>query len=66
VAAHPEGDRTTFLTCVPNATVGAVHPKPMPVVLDPGDCEGWLAHEYARACALAKPCPDLGWTLERA
>ena len=61
----PEGDRMAFLTCEPNATVGAVHPKAMPVVLDPGDYEGWLAHEYASACALAKPYPDLGWTLER-
>jgi len=38
----------------------------VPVVLDPGDYEGWLDHEYASACALAKPYPDLGWTLERA
>jgi len=45
---------------------GAVHPTAMPVVLDPGDDAGWLAHEYASACALAKPFPDLGWTLKRA
>ena len=53
-------------TCEPNATVGAVHPKAMPVVLDPGDYAGWLSGEYANACALAKPYPDLGWRVERA
>ena len=53
-------------TCEPNATVGAVHPKAMPVVLDPGDYAGWLNGEYANACALAKPYPDLGWRVERA
>lgn len=31
----PEGDRMAFLTCEPNATVAAVHPKAMPVVLAP-------------------------------
>ena len=55
-----------FLTCEPNATVGAVHPKAMPVVLDPGNYDGWLGHEYVNACTLARPYPDLGWTLERA
>jgi len=61
----PDGDRMAFLTCEPNATVGVVHPKAMPVVLDPADYEGWLGGEYASACALAKPYPDLGWTVTR-
>lgn len=25
-----------FLTCLPNDTVGAVHPKAMPLMFDPG------------------------------
>ena len=47
-----------FLTCEANATVGAVHPKAMPVMLRPGDALDWLAHEREAACRLAIPFPD--------
>ena len=47
-----------FLTCQPNATVGAVHPKAMPVMLDPADFGRWLDNDHAEACALAMPYSD--------
>lgn len=47
-----------FLTCAPNATVGAVHPKAMPVMLRPGDIGKWLDGERDEACALAVPFED--------
>ena len=48
-----------FLTCEANATVGAVHPKAMPVMLRPGaDVAQWLDSDHARACELARPFSD--------
>ena len=49
-----------FLTTEPNAEVGAVHPKAMPVILrTPGEVEAWLtAPTVADAIALQKPLPD--------
>ena len=48
-----------FLTCEANQTVGAVHPKAMPVMLTPGDnAERWLTGEVADACSLAVPFAD--------
>jgi putative SOS response-associated peptidase YedK len=48
-----------FLTCEPNQTVAAVHPKAMPVMLRPGaDVERWLSNEYSDACGLAVPFAD--------
>jgi putative SOS response-associated peptidase YedK len=47
-----------FLTCEPNSVVRAVHPKAMPVILDPRQYEVWLDSERADACELAQPCPD--------
>jgi putative SOS response-associated peptidase YedK len=48
-----------FLTCEANETVGAVHPKAMPVMLRPGDdIERWLGSEMADACTLARPLSD--------
>ncbi|MCJ7421853.1 SOS response-associated peptidase [Sphingomicrobium astaxanthinifaciens] len=47
-----------FLTCPPNAMVGAVHPKAMPVMLDPRDYDRWLHGSTEEACALARPYPD--------
>lgn len=44
-----------FLTCEANATVGAVHPKAMPVILRPADTDTWLDSDWANACALARP-----------
>ena len=53
-----DGPFMAFLTCDANATVGAVHPKAMPVMLRPADALGWLRHERETACALAIPFPD--------
>jgi putative SOS response-associated peptidase YedK len=50
-----------FLTCEANQTVGAIHPKAMPVMLRPEtDVDRWLGSERADACALAKPFADTG------
>lgn len=45
-----------FLTCPPNAIVGAVHPKAMPVILDRTLGNGWL--EGAPAAGFQHPWPD--------
>lgn len=47
-----------FLTCPPNETVGAVHPKAMPVILDLADVPRWLENDRADACELARPFDD--------
>ena len=47
-----------FLTCAANATVGAVHPKAMPVMLRAADVPRWLDSERDEACALAQPFND--------
>ena len=52
------GPFMAFLTCEPNATVGAVHPKAMPVMLRPRDIGGWLDSPHESACALAVPFED--------
>lgn len=52
------GPYMAFLTCDANETVGAVHPKAMPVMLRPSDGLLWLAHPREQACALAVPFPD--------
>ncbi len=52
------GPFMAFLTCDANRTVGAVHPKAMPVMLEPGDAPAWLDSETADACALARPFED--------
>ena len=55
------GPFMAFLTCEANATVGAVHPKAMPVMLTPGaDIDRWLGAEREDACALARPFADTG------
>lgn len=56
-----EGETTddlfAFLTCAPNAEVGAVHPKAMPVILRTADEWGaWLAG--IPAGELQRPLPD--------
>ena len=53
-----DGPFMAFLTCAANATVGAVHPKAMPVMLRADDALAWLDHERESACALAQPFPD--------
>jgi putative SOS response-associated peptidase YedK len=52
------GPFMAFLTCAPNAMVGAIHPKAMPVMLRPNDALAWLDHDRETACALALPFAD--------
>jgi putative SOS response-associated peptidase YedK len=47
-----------FLTCEPNPLVAPLHPKAMPVILQPDDYETWLTTDYEGACALAHPFPS--------
>lgn len=47
-----------FLTCEPNEIVGLVHPKAMPVLLDPADFSRWLDDPRDPACQLARPFAD--------
>jgi putative SOS response-associated peptidase YedK len=55
-----EGPYMAFLTCDANMTVGAVHPKAMPVMLRPADTDRWLDSEREDACSLAQPFADTG------
>lgn len=52
---HGEGAVYAMLTCAPNALVGAVHPKAMPVMLAAGDEPAWLADDWSAARALVRP-----------
>ncbi|MEP7315602.1 MAG: SOS response-associated peptidase family protein [Sphingomicrobium sp.] len=52
------GPFMAFLTCAPNATVGLVHPKAMPVMLQAVQTETWLDGTREEACALALPFAD--------
>jgi putative SOS response-associated peptidase YedK len=59
-----EGETTNdifaFLTTEPNAEVGAVHPKAMPVILTmPDEVETWMTAAPDEALKLQRPLPDL-------
>lgn len=52
-------DLFSFLTTEPNAEVGAIHPKAMPVILtESQDLETWLAAPWPEASRLQRPMPD--------
>ena len=52
------GNVFAFLTCEPNPLVAPLHPKAMPVILQPEDFDRWLATDYADACSMTMPFPS--------
>lgn len=55
------GDHNLFalLTCAPNAVVGRVHLKAMPVILTSAvDIETWLTADWSQASRLQRPLDD--------
>ena len=53
-----EMSRMAFLTCAPNALVGAIHPKAMPVIVPHDRYADWLEAPLAAAVKLAQPFDD--------
>jgi len=50
-----EGNVFAFLTCEPNPLVAPIHPKAMPVILQPEDYQRWLDGADAKELAVAFP-----------
>jgi putative SOS response-associated peptidase YedK len=50
-----DGPKFAFLTCEPNPLVAPIHPKAMPVILQPDDYDRWLGGEDAAILALPFP-----------
>ena len=46
-----------FLTCEPNEVVAPIHPKAMPVILEPDDYDTWLTAPADEALKLQRPFP---------
>ena len=47
-----------FLTCEPNPLVAPLHPKAMPVILQPEDYTAWLTTDWEEARKLVQPFPS--------
>jgi len=57
-------DLFAFLTTEPNAEVGVIHPKAMPVLLtEAHEFETWLAAPWSEAAKLQRPLPDGALTI---
>ena len=52
-----EIETATLMTISPNAELSGIHDR-MPVIIEPGDYETWLAGEVEAAVALIRPAPD--------
>jgi len=51
-----------FLTTEPNAEVGKVHPKPMPVILTTNDeFDAWLSADWTEAAQQRTETGGSGW-----